>query len=612
MRPTEGEVVDGRYRLERRLGSGGMADVWLAEDTELGRPIALKVLHDRFAQDSQFVERFRREAAAAAGLMHPNVVGVFDRGEVDGTYYIAMEYVEGSSLKELIDRGLNVAQAVEITRQILAAERFAHEHGIVHRDIKPQNVIVDPAGRVRVLDFGIARAGASEITQTGSVMGTAQYLSPEQAQGLDVAPSSDIYSTGVVLYEMLTGRVPFEGDSAVAVALKQVSEQAAPPSSLNPAVPPALDAVVLRALAKDPVNRFTTAEEFSRALDAAEADPHNVSDTAMFAAVDPEAEAAAAAEERRRRRRRWIMIGLLAAVLAGLLAILLINRLAADQVRVPGVTGTDVERAVDELEAAGFEVDVDEFANDAPRGRVLEQDPRAGEEVEEGSTVTISVSSGPGRGVVPDVVDQPEAEAVEELEDAGFRVKSRRETSTDVDEGSVIRSNPSPGLRAKRGSTVAIFVSTGPKLVTVPDVLNQTEESARSALEDAGLLVDAEFEESDADEGTVISEDPGPGSRVEEGTRVTIGVSEGPGDVSIPNLVGQSRQTALGNLSAANLGATVVTVDTDVESEDERVLDQTPGAGSRVPPGTDVTIEVGRYVEPEEDETTAANEEPIP
>ena len=196
MRLTEGLTVDGRYRLDRRLGSGGMADVWLAEDIELGRPVALKVLHDRFAQDAQFVERFRREAAAAAGLMHPNVVGVFDRGQVDGTYYIAMEYVEGSSLKILIDRGLNVAQAIEITRQILAAESFAHAHGIVHRDIKPQNVIVDPAGRVRVLDFGIARAGASEITQTGSVMGTAQYLSPEQAQGLDVAPPSDLYSTG--------------------------------------------------------------------------------------------------------------------------------------------------------------------------------------------------------------------------------------------------------------------------------------------------------------------------------------------------------------------------------------------------------------------------------
>ena len=585
IRLTEGVTVDGRYSLQRRLGTGGMADVWLAEDIELSRPVAVKVLHERFAQDAQFVERFRREAAAAAGLMHPNVVGVFDRGEVDGTYYIAMEYVEGSSLKDLIDRGLNVPQAVEITRQILAAEKFAHEHGIVHRDIKPQNVIVDPAGRVRVLDFGIARAGASEITQTGSVMGTAQYLSPEQAQGLDVAPSSDLYSTGVVLYEMLTGRVPFDGDSAVSIALKQVSEQPAPPSALNPAVPPALDAVVLRALAKDPANRFVSAEEFSRALDLAEADPHTVSDTAMFAAVvDPEAEAAAAAEEARRRRRRWILIGLLAAVLVGLLVILLINRFGSEEVSVPAVTGKDVERAADELEAAGFEVDVDEFANDAPRGRVLEQDPRAGEKLKEGSTVTLSVSAGPGKGMIPDVVDQPEGEAISELEDAGFRVRSERETSADVAEGNVIRTTPSAGLRAKRGSTVSIFISTGPKLVTVPDVLNQSEDSARSELESAGLLVDVESETSDAAEGLVIEENPGPGSRVEEGERVTIVVSEGPGDVSVPNVIGQSRQSALGSLSAADLGATVVEVETDVESEDEQVLDQTPGGGSRVPP----------------------------
>jgi serine/threonine-protein kinase len=579
-----------------------MADVWLADDIELGRPVAIKVLHDRFAQDAQFVERFRREAAAAAGLMHPNVVGVFDRGQVDGTYYIAMEYVEGSSLKELIDRGLTVPQAVEITRQILAAERFAHEHGIVHRDIKPQNVIVDPAGRVRVLDFGIARAGASEITQTGSVMGTAQYLSPEQAQGLEVTPTSDIYSTGVVLYEMLTGRVPFEGDSAVAIALKQVSEQPAPPSTLNPGVPPALDAVVLRALAKDPANRFASAEEFSRALDAAEADPNNVGDTAMFAAVaDPDALAIAEEEERRRRRWRWILVGLLGAVLLALLVFLLIDRLGTDQALVPAVTGQDVEKAADELEAAGFEVEVDEFTNDAPRGRVLEQDPLAGEKADEGSTVTLSVSSGPGQGTVPDVVGQPEDEAKQELEDAGFLVRSKREASSEFDEGEVIRSSPSPGLRAKRGTTVTISVSSGPKLVTVPDVLNQTEDSARSELDAAGLVTDVDTEENDAPEGTVVSEDPGPGSRVEEGETVKIVVSEGPGDVSVPNVVGQSRSTATANLSAANLGVTIVTVDTEVKSEDEQVLDQTPSAGNRVPPGTDVTIDVGHFVPPVED-----------
>ena len=272
-----GQTIGGRYTLTRKLGSGGMADVWLAHDAELDRDVALKFLHERFAQDVSFVERFRREAQAAAGLQHPNVVGVYDRGEDAGRHWIAMEYVEGAMLKDLIARGLTVGQAVEIVRQVLAGARFAHARGIVHRDLKPQNVMVDNEGRARVTDFGIARAGASEITATGSVLGTAQYLSPEQAQGLEITAASDLYSVGVILYEALTGRVPFDAETPVAVALKQVSEQARPPSELNPAVPRSLDVVVLRALAKEPRNRYTSADEFLAALDAAEADPSGAS-----------------------------------------------------------------------------------------------------------------------------------------------------------------------------------------------------------------------------------------------------------------------------------------------------------------------------------------------
>src|ERR687892_876815 len=285
MRLEQGQVVDDRYKLISRLGSGGMADVWLADDQMLDRKVALKFLHERFAQDAQFVERFRREAEAAAGLQHANVVGVYDRGVADGRHWIAMEYVEGAALKDLIARGLSVGEAVEITRQILSGAKFAHARGIVHRDLKPQNVLVDGEGRARVTDFGIARAGASEITATGSVLGTAQYLSPEQAQGLPVTAASDIYSVGVMLYETLTRRVPFDAETPVAVALKQVSEQPRPPSEVNPKVPPALDAVVLRALAKDPANRFQSADEFIRALDAAEADPSGgaLGDTAAYA-----------------------------------------------------------------------------------------------------------------------------------------------------------------------------------------------------------------------------------------------------------------------------------------------------------------------------------------
>ena len=288
----KGTVVDQRYRLKEKIGSGGMADVWLAADRDLDRDVAVKILHDRFAQDKEFVERFRREAQSAAGLQHPNVVSIFDRGEFGDTYFIAMEYVDGPQLKDLVKGGMSTKEAIDFTRQILNAARFAHRKGIVHRDLKPQNVLIDDEGRARVADFGIARGESSDITATGSVMGTAQYLSPEQAQGKETTPRSDIYSIGVILYEALTGRVPFQGDSAVAVALKQVSETPRRPSAINPDVPPALDAVVMRALAKDPEARFKDADAFLKALDAAEKAPDQPrpEDTAAFAAVTPEGE----------------------------------------------------------------------------------------------------------------------------------------------------------------------------------------------------------------------------------------------------------------------------------------------------------------------------------
>jgi serine/threonine-protein kinase len=264
-------MVDGRYRIIRRIGSGGMADVYEAEDTQLGRRIALKVLQPRFAQEPASVERFRREASSAAALQHPNIVGIFDRGEFDGTPYIAMEHVEGRTLKEIVaEQGpLPPERAIDLAEQVLRAAGYAHRRGVVHRDLKPHNVLVDAEGRARVADFGIALAGPSDMTETGSIVGTAQYLSPEQAQGQAVTPRSDLYSVGVLLYELLTGHVPFDGDSPVAVALKQVSEAPVPPSQRNPTIPPALEAVVLRALEKDPLRRFPDADAFIAALDAA-------------------------------------------------------------------------------------------------------------------------------------------------------------------------------------------------------------------------------------------------------------------------------------------------------------------------------------------------------
>ena len=271
-----GTLFADRYRLERKLGSGGMADVWLAEDQELGRHVAVKILHERYANDEQFVERFRREATHAAGLSHPNIVSIYDRGVAAGSYYIVMEYIEGRTLKELIvTRGpCPVPVAISYTRQILAALRYAHKNGIIHRDIKPHNVIVDREGRVKVADFGIARAGASEMTEAGSIVGTAQYLSPEQARGAPVDESSDLYSTGIVLYELLTGTVPFTGETPVEIAMKHLSQTPEAPSARRPEIPHDLDLVVLRALAKEPAERYRTAAELDRDLElVARGDP---------------------------------------------------------------------------------------------------------------------------------------------------------------------------------------------------------------------------------------------------------------------------------------------------------------------------------------------------
>ncbi|MGH3100119.1 MAG: protein kinase domain-containing protein, partial [Thermoleophilia bacterium] len=362
-----GALVDGRYRILRRIGSGGMADVYAAEDSHLGREVALKVLHRRFAQDQEFVERFRREAKAAAGLSHPNVVGVFDRGEHEGTYYIAMEYLTGRTLKEIVSSEAPLAQqrVVELGVQILHAAGFAHRHGVIHRDFKPHNVIVDEQGHAKVTDFGIARAGASEMTETGSIMGTAHYLSPEQAQGHAVTAASDLYSIGVMLYEMLAGRLPFEGESAVAIALKHLSEQPAPISQLRPDVHPALEAVVMAALAKDPAQRWQSAEDLAAGLEAARtqiaAGPNGGQDTAAFAAIPlpvtdetgptqlaPPAVVASVGDPQPRHERRWpwYAIGALAVALVGVLLYLILSGLlATEKSEVPRVTGKQLVEA---------------------------------------------------------------------------------------------------------------------------------------------------------------------------------------------------------------------------------------------------------------------------
>jgi beta-lactam-binding protein with PASTA domain/predicted Ser/Thr protein kinase len=620
---TQGSVVDGRYTVLQRIGSGGMADVWLADDSHLQRQVALKVLHARFAQDREFVERFRREAEAAAGLQHPNVVAVFDRGEIDGTYYIAMQYLEGRTLKQVIDAGITPEQAAGLIRQVLEGARFAHRHGVVHRDLKPQNVIVDADGKATVTDFGIARAGVSEITQAGSVMGTPHYLSPEQAQGFEVTAVSDLYSIGVMLYEALTGRVPFEADSAVAIAMKQVSQPPQRPSSINPQVSPALDAVVMRALEKEPGQRFQSADAFIAALDAALKDPGGgAGGTAAFAPLPPviavPEEAVAEGvdpEEDGRNRLIWILVAL--AVLIGLLAGFALTRDTTTE--VPNVTGNQLNVAIALLQQDGFSVgDVKRVEREAPANEVLEQDPAAAPPADQASEdcsfltffcskpkVTLTVSSGPGSAKVPSTAGLNSAEAEEKLEEAGFKVKSESVHSKNVEEGLVLKSEPSGGETATKGSTVVLKVSSGPKLTKVPVVVGSQRSLAVQQIRGRGFVPSVEEVESKQPEGQVIRQAPSAGSQLPPGSTVSITVSRGEEKATAPNVIGKERAEAVEAVRAAGLKPVVQEQETEVPSQVGRVTDQFPPPSSELKPGSTVTLVVGKAAstaaEPEEE-----------
>jgi beta-lactam-binding protein with PASTA domain/tRNA A-37 threonylcarbamoyl transferase component Bud32 len=637
MREIEaGTVVDGRYSILSRIGSGGMADVYCAQDLQLGRKVALKLLYRRFAEDEQFVERFKREASAAAGLQHPNVVGVYDRGEFDGTYYIAMEYLEGRSLKQIVqDEGpLAPERAIDMVVQILRAARFAHQRGVIHRDIKPHNVIVDDEGRVKVTDFGIARAGASDMTETGSIMGTAQYLSPEQAQGHAVSAQSDLYAIGIVLYELLTGRVPFDGDSPVTIALKQVSELPVPPSAYNAAIPPELDALVLRALEKDPARRFADAEEMTAALEELRArlvaipagqstaafgavggppddptgptalaggvvPPPPVEDGGALAGIYPAEPLPPEPEEDRRRRRRLMAILAAVALLmigGGLLAYFLTR---GETRPVPNVVGTQLPAASTVLRNAGFAVQVDRVTNDAPRDRVLREDPQPGSKVDVGSSVNLTVSDGPGQATVPDVTNLPAGPARRAIEQAGFQVTIQRETSDTIDKGRATRTSPPGGSLAERKSDVTLFLSSGPAQVTVPDVVGQSESSATSELSSAGLRTDITEEEStDQPAGNVLRQDPPAGAKVAKGDTVSLVVAKAPPQVTVPDVTGQDQAAAQQQLGTA--GFNVSTQDRPVTdpSQDGKVVAQRPSPGTRADKGSTVTIVVGRATTP--------------
>jgi serine/threonine-protein kinase len=627
--PLIDTLFDGRYLIIRKLGSGGMANVYLAHDQELGRRVAIKILDDRHARDDQFIERFRREAQHAAGLSHPNIVSVYDRGEAEGTYYIAMEYVEGRTLKELlVARGPSpLGIAIDYTRQILSALRFAHRNGIVHRDIKPHNVIVDGEGRVKVMDFGIARAGAaSQMTEAGSIIGTAQYLSPEQARGAPVDQTSDLYSTGIVLYELLTGTVPFTGETPVEIAMKHLSQVPAPPSTHRPEVPRDLDYVVLRALAKDPADRYHSAEEMEADLDrigrgigvsaeTAEAATTVLSRTDVGEAATTIRPAAAASATytpgryyeydeppRRSSLVPWLLALVLvaAALVGGWFAWQEIQSQLQETkpVAVPDVKGITEQNAVSLIQEAGLKV-LPQRKDDleVEEGLVISQDPQAGDRIERGNFVTIVVSTGKPKVHVPNLVGQSRDAAVAALADAGLKpnvvpVNSLRA----VDE--VLATAPKAGTELVVGSTVRVNVSKGPKPIPVPNVVGSPFETAQSQLQGLNFGVAREDVDSTEPEGTVVGQNPAGGSQAGKGSVVTLQVSKGPATSQVPDVTSQLEEDARAQLEQSGFQAQTVDEIVDDPLNEGKVLSQDPEGGTDAEQGTTVVIVVGRFETP--------------
>jgi eukaryotic-like serine/threonine-protein kinase len=613
-------LFDGRYRIIRKLGSGGMANVYLAEDQELGRRVAIKILNERHANDDQFVERFRREAKNAAGLSHPNIVSIYDRGEAEGTYYIAMEYLDGRSLKELIvARGPAPMQvAIDYARKILDALRFAHRNGIVHRDIKPHNVIVDAEGRVKVTDFGIARAGTSQMTEVGSIIGTAQYLSPEQAKGAPVDQTSDLYSVGIVLYELLTGKVPFTGDSPVEIAMKHISAPPEPPSSLRPDVPEDLDLIVLRALGKTPEDRYPSAEEMDKDLarvaqglgvsrETEEATTQILSRsqltpaTMVAAPPRPPSEVLYEYEQPRRGRPVWpwllVLLLLLAAALTGWFVYQQVRDELADAgtVGVPYLIDLRETQAVGQVLDAGLEPNVIREANaDVEAGFVFSQNPTFGAKADPGDTVDIHISTGPPQTEVPDVIGQNRDEAVAALARADLDAKIV-EVYSAKDPGTVTGQNPRAGEKVEVGTRVQINVSRGVRPLTVPSVIGQPYESAASALQGAGFKVARRDVDSTEPAGTVVDQQPRAGVDAPAGTTVTLSVSKGPTEQPVPDVTNQAEADAVATLEASGFTANVVREATDDPALDGFVIRQDPKGGKRAAQGSAVTIVLGQF-----------------
>ena len=638
-----GQPFDGRYRVLGRLGVGGMATVYLAEDSSLGRKVALKVMAERYAEDGEFVERFRREAQAAARLNHPNIIAVYDRGEADGRPYIAMEYLQGRTLKQVIQKEgpLPPERAIALAMQVLAGLRYAHEHGVVHRDVKPHNVLVGDDGRIKVTDFGIAHAGDPQMTEVGSIVGTAQYLSPEQARGRSVGPQTDVYSLGVVLYEMLAGRVPFEGDSSVAIAMQHVSDEPPPLRSLVPQVPESLAMVVAHSMLKQPEQRYGSADEFSADLDRVRRGLVPAAATALIemppreptervpaveaTRIAPRAEAPSLLSDEKlpprpvpRKRSRWPWLLVLLLVLAvGALAAFALGVGSGDGGKTTPTTGTTTQqttvvqpkkledlagKSYQEAKAAllGYGLDLDVRRqrvrnNDAEAEVVVETVPPADSDLQRGDTVLLKVSR--GQKEVPNIVGATLADALQQL-GADFKVVPKSEASGSIDKGKITQTDPPPTERIPVGSKVTIWVSTGPARVQVPSLTGKTEDEARAALTSVGLVVKEPPGSRCSDEfevGQVAKQTPVVGTLVKGNAAVSFDLTNSPCTVDVPSVRNLPVDEAIKNLEAASIATrNIIVVDQTVTdpAQDGLVVSQDIEGTNAKP--FKVTITVGR------------------
>ena len=566
-----GRLLNNRYLVNERIGIGGMAEVYVGTDNVLGRTVAIKVMLPQYAEDATFTVRFKQEAAAAANLQSPYIVNVYDWNQDSGTYYIVMEFVRGSDLKSAITQRGAIGQrkVAEIGSQVCQALSVAHGQDIIHRDIKPQNIMIQPDGNVKVMDFGIARAKNSVMGKTSAVLGTAHYISPEQAQGKELTAASDIYSLGVVLYEAATGQLPFDGPDAVSVAMKQVNEQPTPPREIRPDLDPALEAIIMKALSKDPNARFTTAREMRHALNdflagrqvnipsLTSAETAVIAETGLAAAgytkggttVIPVSERPLGPgesgtirysgltenheDERKKKNKRGaiIAVGVVAALaVIALIAFMLLGNRFGGGIEVPDVTGKPAAEATKTLEDAGFTVNTERvFSDSVPADSVVAQTPRGGSSLAKGSRVTLSISQGPEVVTVPNIVNMTASEARNELTKYGLKFEAGpAEHSDTVGENKVARQVPGAGDKAAKGSVVMYYLSAGEEGTPVPNVVGAQEGKAISDLENAGFKVTTDSEYSaDHPEGTVIRQSPTAGEKLKSGSTVNIVISNG-------------------------------------------------------------------------------------